>query len=209
MFFLIGETKKVVDRDVPFQFSCRSCGKNKQKIFGLRHSFTFFFLPFFTQYIPGMRCEHCKLTLIGKEITASDVRQIIKSKIFRKFDYIWGFILPILIVLLILFSNFKQQDHSQQVGYELSSVCETPVFSDEVYIHHVDAVAGGSASGTYNLVMIESASSGEMVNNITGVKTIHHEVSYKISNSSFDTKDMAIQSYVMGTYKMAGFFKPP
>jgi len=109
---IFGTRGKALSGDA-LQAVCRSCGNSSHISFGVLRYFHIFWIPVFpTKKEAGLECQHCKYTLLGKDMP-NEFKDKIKESIFpfkRTLPYFTGLILFAVLIVSGYASEMTRKD---------------------------------------------------------------------------------------------------
>lgn len=137
---------------------CANCGKNMYTTFGILQYFHIFWIPLFPySRKPGMECENCKHTQVGKEIR-DPVRGKIKDAVFtmgRTAPMFAGLVLIAAAAAFIAFTGWQNQEQERLY-------LANPEVGDTYIVKVSKIFEGGDPEYDFVLMQIESVNGDQV-----------------------------------------------
>lgn len=131
---------------------CANCGNNMYLTFGILRYFHIFWIPLFPfSRKPGLECQNCKLTQVGKEIR-DPLRERIKDAVFTMARTAPMFSGLVLIAAFVAFIAIRDTRDAEQERLYM----ESPAIGDMYVIRVSKTFEGGDPEYDYALMRIES-----------------------------------------------------
>jgi hypothetical protein len=131
---------------------CPNCGNNLYQTFGILQYFHIFWIPLFPySRKPGMECQNCKHTQVGKEIR-DPTRGKIKASVFTMARTAPKFAGLALVAAFVAFIAVRESREAEQERLYM----ENPAIGDMYVIKVSKTFEGGDPEYDYALMRVES-----------------------------------------------------